>query len=78
LYAIPLAWPENGRVVVKSLARRAGGAGVVKGVSLLGSKARLDWSQTEEGLAVKLPAVKPCDFAYALKITGEGLRQVKP
>jgi alpha-L-fucosidase len=78
LYAIPLAWPESGRVVVKSLAKRAGGTGVVQTVSLLGSKARLDWSQTEDGLVVKLPAAKPCEFAYTLKITGKELRQIKP
>ena len=45
----------------------------VRAVSLLGSKAKLNWSQTEEGLVVKLPAVKPCDFAYTLKIVGKGL-----
>lgn len=78
LYAIPLAWPASNRVVVKSLARRTGNAGTVRTVSLLGSKAALKWSQTQEGLVVKLPAAKPGNLAYALKITGSGLRELKP
>ncbi len=44
----------------------------------MGSKAKLDWTQTEEGLVVKLPAAKPCGFAYTLRITGKDLQQIKP
>ena len=77
LYAMPLAWPSNGSVVIKTLRKRSG-PGAVRSVSLLGSMAKLRWSQTEAGLEVKLPAAKPCDYAYALKIEGRGLRQVKP
>ncbi|MBX7244657.1 MAG: alpha-L-fucosidase [Candidatus Sumerlaeaceae bacterium] len=78
LYAIALAWPSSGQVVVKSLAKRGGGAGVVQTVALLGSKAKLEWSQSEEGLVVKLPAAKVSEMAYTLKINGKGLRQVTP
>ena len=53
LYAIPLAWPETGRVIVKSLAKRAGTPGLVKTVGLLGSKAKLNWSQTDGGTRSK-------------------------
>jgi alpha-L-fucosidase len=66
LYAIALAWPENRMLVVRSLAK---GAAIVGGVSLLGYEGKLDWKQTARGLEVKLPAAKPCEHAFVLKIT---------
>ncbi len=69
LYAIALSWPEDGKLLVKSLAKQAPGAGPVKDVVLLGYKGTLQWEQTGRGLAVTLPTGKPCNFAYALKIT---------
>jgi alpha-L-fucosidase len=70
LYAIALAWPENGRLVVKSLAE---GKGRMKRVRLLGHSGKLDWARTPAGLSVKLPAARPCDHAITLVITGDGL-----
>jgi alpha-L-fucosidase len=70
LYAIALAWPENGTLTIKSLA--AGSALTkreIKTVQLLGSKAHLKWTRNAEGLTVELPAQKPCDYAFAFKIT---------
>ena len=75
LYAIALAWPENGEMIVRSLAQPAG---KLRQVSLLGHRGELAWSQTADGLAVKLPAQKPCDHAFVLKIAGDDLRPVKP
>lgn len=70
LYAIPLEWPESGRVVVKSLAKGSEtDPGQIEAVSLLGAPASLDWSHNESGLEVTLPKNKPCDFAYVLKLT---------
>jgi alpha-L-fucosidase len=66
VYAIALAWPVSGEMVVKSLAK---GRAPVKSVSLLGFGEKLEWEQTDAGLKVKLPAQKAGDFAYALKIT---------
>jgi alpha-L-fucosidase len=69
LYAIALAWPDNGKLVVKSLA--ATGPELLrssKPVQLLGYKGKLDWKQTEEGLCVQLPPKAPCDYAVTLKI----------
>ena len=66
LYAIVLAWPENRKLVVRSLAK---GAAVVSSVSLLGYNGRLEGKQTTRGLEVRLPDEKPCDHAFALKIT---------
>lgn len=65
LYAIALAWPTNGRFVVKSLAGQN-----VKSVELLGCQDPLRWKQTNEGLVVTLADKAPCEFAVTLKITG--------
>jgi alpha-L-fucosidase len=69
LFATALGWPSNGRVLLKSLA--AGGPhypGKVKQVELLGAPGKLKFEHTKDGLAVVLPAQKPNDIAYALKI----------
>jgi alpha-L-fucosidase len=65
--------------VVKSLAKIPGQTqGDVKHVRLLGYSGKLDWKQTAEGLAVTLPAQRPCEHAFAFEITGEGLTPVNP
>ena len=68
LYAIALAWPDSGRLVIKSL---GGGANKtrVKDVSLLGYSGTLEWKQTARGLEVNLPGAKPCEYAFTLKIS---------
>jgi alpha-L-fucosidase len=69
LYAITLAWPENGSLTVRSLAK---GADLnIKSVSLLGHEGSLPWSLSADGLKVTLPAKRPCDYAYAFKITAK-------
>jgi alpha-L-fucosidase len=70
LYAIALGWPEDGRLVVKSLAEGSPDAGVIRSVRLLGSPGELRWSRDREGLAVRLPPAPPCDYAYAIEVTG--------
>ncbi len=70
LYAIALAWPEDGKLVVKSLAAKAAGVRKVTNVTLLGSEAKLAWEQTDEALVVNLPGEAPCDFAVTLRIEG--------
>jgi len=75
LYAFFFAWPADRKLVVRSLAKPQGqAAGAVTAVSLLGSDAKLEWSQDDKGLAVALPEQKPCDYAFALKIEGKGLQ----
>jgi alpha-L-fucosidase len=66
LYAIALSWPENRKLMVRSLAKEAA---IVGSVSLLGHDGKLDWKQTARGLEVKLPEQKPCEHAFVLKIT---------
>ncbi|WP_324679035.1 alpha-L-fucosidase [Hymenobacter sp. GOD-10R] len=69
IYATALGWPTNGRLLLKSLA--AGGphyASKVKQIELLGVPGKLKFEHTKDGLTVVLPAQKPNDIAYALKI----------
>ena len=77
LYAIALGWPEDSRLVVKSLAKPAGATGnKISRVSLLGYRGRVKWSQTPDGLVVELPAKKVSDYACTLKIAGTDLQPV--
>ena len=71
LYAIALAWPDNGKLVVKSLAACTDLApGKVTGVRMLGYDGPLEWEQTAAGLVVSLPAKPPSDYAVTLAIRG--------
>ena len=63
LYAIALAWPQNGRLLVKSMAEVP-----VASVELLGSKEKLVWTRDSAGLAIKLPAQRPNDYAFVFRI----------
>jgi len=70
LYAIALAWPETGRLTIRSLAP---GSPLtqrkIKTVELLGSQATRKWTRNADGLTTELPAQKPCDFAFVVKIS---------
>jgi alpha-L-fucosidase len=77
LYAVALGWPEDGQLVIRSLAKPAGeDINRISKVSLLGYKGKLSWKQTAEGLLVTLPAEKVSEFTAALKITGKKLKNV--
>ncbi len=78
LYAFVLGWPEDGRLRIRSLARTPGSTSSIRDVRLLGSNGKVAWSQDEKSLAMRLPAGKPCDHAFSLKITGTNLRRFKP
>ena len=71
LYAIALGWPEDGKLVVRSL---AAAAGKVTAVSLLGYDGVLPWRQIEEGLVVTMPEKKTSTIACALRIAGTDLK----
>jgi len=62
LYAICLGWPEKAWHIT-TLADTP-----IAAVTLLGSDEPLRWSQDAGGLTVHTPSVKPCDYAYTLKI----------
>jgi alpha-L-fucosidase len=78
LYAIALAYPTDGRLLVKSLAKIPGDdqANRLKKVTLLGYNGKLDWTQTADGLAVNLPARENPGRPCALKIKGANLEPV--
>jgi alpha-L-fucosidase len=79
LYAIALGWPEDGKVVVKSLAKTDdASANKIKRVELLGHKGKLKFTQTAGGLIVELPAQKISGLTCSLKITGSNLKPVTP
>ncbi|BAX78456.1 alpha-L-fucosidase [Labilibaculum antarcticum] len=68
LYAIALAWPGE-KMLVRSFAKSKGLLdSEIKNVSMLGSSETLTWKMTDAGLLVDLPAERPCDHAFSLKI----------
>ncbi len=73
LYATVMDWPGD-EAVVKSLASGQPVQGTVERVELLGHPGELKFTRDADGLKVKFPAEKPCDFAYVLKITGLKLK----
>jgi alpha-L-fucosidase len=70
LYAIALAWPDDGAVTIKSLADDSGlfQRSIAK-VELLGHPESLRWTRDAHGLTVEMPPQQPCDHAFALRIS---------
>lgn len=69
LYAIVLGWPGR-RATIRSLA--AGGgipADAIDRIEMLGVDGLLEWKQDHNGLHVTMPAGRPCDHAFVLKVT---------
>jgi alpha-L-fucosidase len=68
LYAILLGWPGK-EVVIHSLHSSSDvPAERIGRIQMLGSPQVLSWSQDPNGLTVHLPAEKPCQHAFTLKI----------
>jgi len=77
LYALALGWPEDGQLVVRSLAKPASeNINNITDVSLLGYDGQLTWKQTPDGLIVTLPGKKISEYTTGLKITGTDLKPV--
>jgi alpha-L-fucosidase len=72
IYAFIMCWPGVEETLIKSLATNTAQlkGRKITGVSLLGYKGKVEWSQTDEGLKVKMPANAPCENAVTLKIQG--------
>jgi alpha-L-fucosidase len=67
LYATFFGWPENRKVVIKSLAKNK--YKEITKVELLGSHANLSYTHTDEGLIVELPDNKDgLNYTNVLKI----------
>ena len=73
LYATAMGVPEDGQLVVKSLAKAAG---EIAHVELLGHSGTVDWQQTDEGLVVKLPESETYSHAISIKIMAGELNPV--
>jgi len=76
LYAIALAWPQDGKIRIHSLGRDSKVMeSEIAAVQLLGSGDKLKWTRDNEGLVIELPAARTGEFAWAFKITPAGRRQ---
>jgi alpha-L-fucosidase len=69
LYVFFMGWPVGGLVKIRAL---GWGSGNIGGVELLGY-GKVEFKQDSDGLGVTLPGQKPCEHAYALKVTGKGI-----
>jgi len=70
LYAHVLAWPEDGKLVIKSLAENNPlSEGEIKNIQLLGTNETVSFQRAENGLIVTLPsAIRPNEISLVLKI----------
>ncbi len=69
LYAISATWPTND-LAISALGLDKNLDGKISKVELLGHDGVLEFTQDAAGLKVKFPADKPCDYCFALKISG--------
>jgi len=73
IYAIALDWPENGELTIKSMnSNEQLSSGGINSIEMLGLKNNLQWSRNGSGLKIDVPKEKPCDYAFAFKITLKG------
>ena len=73
IYAIALDWPENGELTIKSFNSNVQlSSGGIDSIEMLGLKKNLQWSRNDSGLKIEVPKEKPCDYAFAFKITFKG------
>jgi len=82
LYAIALSWPTD-TAVITTLAKGKlldgqPVKGKIKSVTMLGQPGKLKFKQDADGLKITLPANKPCDNAWTLKITGLKMNPAGP
>ncbi|MEJ5238607.1 MAG: alpha-L-fucosidase [Limisphaera sp.] len=74
LYAIALGWPEDRQIVIRSLASVPGtSTNRIQSVQLLGHPGRVHWSQTTNGLTIRLPDKPVSPHTAAFRITGRNL-----
>jgi alpha-L-fucosidase len=73
LYVLFMGWPQSGQVLIRPLAaNNPQQTGKIEQVELLGH-GNVQFTRDNEGLKVNLPSQKPCEHAYALKLTGINL-----
>jgi len=77
LYAIALGWPAKNELWIRSLASSAAGNHLDK-VELLGYEGALKFSQTNDGLAVAIPADAKRSLTCTLRLAGRRLQPASP
>jgi alpha-L-fucosidase len=66
LYATSMGWPENGKLIIKSLAKQNGYfPKEIQSVELLQSKQSLSFERNENGLVISLPERPSDEFSFA-------------
>jgi alpha-L-fucosidase len=66
LYATTFGWPQKEFVIESANVLYPG---EVRSVEMLGHNGELKWEMSDAGLKIERPDEKPCDHAYAFKIT---------
>ena len=74
LYAIEMGWPSSGEAVIHALGNSVGSQNI-ESVELLGSEAKLNFQQKDDGLYVQVPTKDPGSYAYAFRIRFAGAAQ---
>lgn len=71
LYAHVLAWPEDGKIIIKSLSDgNRLYPQTIKNIEMIGNKGEIKYSRTKKGLVIELPPVnKTNDISFVLKIS---------
>jgi alpha-L-fucosidase len=73
LYAYFLGWPEGNKLTIHALGKGTADKPAVldkeiASLRLLGSKEKIEWTRDADGLQVTLPAAKPGEDVFALKL----------
>ncbi|TWT75767.1 Alpha-L-fucosidase [Planctomycetes bacterium CA13] len=70
LFATALGWPNDGVFTIETLASdNPHESRAVKSVALISGSNPITWEQTQQGLTIKVQGQKPCEAAYAFRIT---------
>jgi alpha-L-fucosidase len=67
-YAIALNWSDT-TIVIKSLTKEVIADAKIQSIVMLGSDEQIKWQQTNEGLILSFPKIRPCEFAFIFKIS---------
>ncbi len=73
LYAIELGRPSGGQAVIRALGSSAMNGQKIVAVALLGSDAKIAFQQQPDGLRVQLPGPAEGRYAYAFRISFDGV-----
>ncbi len=77
LYATLLGWPTDSTVRLQSLGRFPGVTGTIRSVRLLGSREKIAFSHTADGLDIRLPKASG-EIAHTFKIECSDVNDFRP